>query len=115
MTNWTNTRDIRTWLPKNTETFANRHGYSYSRTFETNCRPYKEHITFEAPGKTVELHTTTNKSHLGRITITKELLWNHPLTASTYVTININLPLDVRPEQFFPFVNEQLNDLLESL
>ena len=41
--NWTHTRDIRDWFPKNIETFAKGHGYSYSHTFETNCHPYKEH------------------------------------------------------------------------
>ena len=78
MNNWTHTRDIRNWLPKNTEAFANRHGYSYRRYFETNCHPYKEHLIFEAPGKSVELHTTTDKTYLGHITIVKEIN-NHPL------------------------------------
>ena len=41
--NWSTTQDIRDWFPKDIETFAKGHGYSYSRTFETNCRPYKEH------------------------------------------------------------------------
>lgn len=113
MNNWSTTQDIRDWLPKDIETVAKGHGYSYSRTFETNCRPYKEHILFEAPRKTVELHTATDDSMLGRITITKELIWNHPLATSTYVTANINLPLDVTPERFFAFVDEQLIGLLE--
>lgn len=113
--NWTHTRDIRNWFPKDIETFAKGHGYSYSHTFETNCRPYKEHFVFEAPGKTVKLRTATNESMLGRITITKEIIWNHPLATSTYVTTNINLPLNVTPEQFFTFVDEQLIDLLERI
>lgn len=113
--NWTHTRDIRDWFPKDIETFAKDHGYSYSHTFETNRRPYKEHFVFEAPGKTVKLRTATNESMLGRITITKEIIWNHPLATSTYVTTNINLPLNVTPEQFFTFVDEQLIDLLERI
>lgn len=113
--NWTHTRDIRDWLPKDTEIFAKDHGYSYSRTFETNCHPYKEHLVFEAPGKTVELHTATDESLLGRITITKEMIWKHPLATSTYVTTNINLPSDITPEQFFTFVDEQLIDLIERI
>jgi hypothetical protein len=110
MTNWTTTHDILNWIPE-FDNFSDPYGYS----IDIEQALYHNRYIFKAPGKTVELHTTTNKSHLGRITITKELLWNHPLTTSTYVTININLPLDVRPEQFFPFVDEQLNDLLESL
>lgn len=43
MNNWTHTRDIRDWFPKDIETFTKSHGYTYSHTFETNCRPYKEH------------------------------------------------------------------------
>lgn len=113
--NWTHTRDIRDWFPKDIETFAKGHGYSYSHTFETNPRPYKEHLIFEAPGKTIELHTATDDSMLGRIAITKEIIWNQPLTTSTYVTTNINLPLDVTPERFFTFVDEQLIDLLERI
>ena len=115
MTNWTHTRDIRDWFPKDIETFANRHDYSYNRYFETNCHPYKEHIVFEAPGKNVELHTTTDETLLGHITIAKEIMWNHPLATSTYVTTNIDLPLNVTPERFFAFVDEQLNCLLESI
>ena len=113
--NWTHTRDIRDWLPKDIETFTKGHGYSYSHTFETNCHPYKERLVFEAPGKTVELRTATGESMLDRITITKEMMWKHPLATSTYVTTNINLPLDVTPERFFAFVNEQLIDLLEDI
>lgn len=113
--NWTHTRDIRDWLPKDIETFAKDHGYSYSRTFETNCHPYKEHLVFEAPGKTVELRTATDESMLGRITITKEIIWNHPLATSTYVTTNINLPLEITPERFFAFVDEQLDTLLKRI
>lgn len=115
MNNWTHTRDIRDWFPKDIETFAKGHGYSYSRTFETNCHPYKEHLVFEAPGKSIELHTATDDSMLGRITITKELLWNAPLATNTYVTTELKLPLSVTPERFFPFVNEQLIDLLERI
>lgn len=115
MNNWKNTQAIRDWFPKDTKAFAKTHGYSYSRTFETNCHPYKEHLIFEAPGKTVELRTATDESMLGRITITKEILWNHPLTTSTYVTTNINLPLDITPERFFAFVDEQLDTLLERI
>lgn len=113
--NWTHTRDIRDWFPKDIETFTKSHGYTYSRSFETNCHPYKEHLVFEAPGKTVELRTATDESMLGRITITKEIIWNHPLATSTYVTTNINLPLEITPERFFAFVNEQLIDLLERI
>lgn len=115
MNNWSTTQDIRDWLPNDTEAFAKRHDYSYHHNFETNCRPYKEHLIFEAPGKTVELHTATDDSMLGRITITKEIIWNHPLATSTYVTTNINLPLNVTPERFFAFVDEQLIDLLERI
>ena len=43
MNNWTHTRDIRDWFPKDIKTFTKGHGYSYSHTFETNCHPYKEH------------------------------------------------------------------------
>ena len=72
--NWTHTRDIRNWFPKDIETFAKGHGYSYSRTFKTNCRPYKENFVFETPGKSIELYTATDESMLGRITITKEII-----------------------------------------
>ena len=41
--NWTHTRGIRDWFPKNIETFAKGHGYSYSCSFKTNGYPYKEH------------------------------------------------------------------------
>ena len=41
--NWSTTRDIRNWFPKDIETFAKGHGYTYSHTFETNDHPYKEH------------------------------------------------------------------------
>lgn len=113
--NWTHTRDIRDWFPKDIETFAKGHGYSYSSTFETNHHPYKEHLVFEAPGKTVELRTATDESMLGRITITKEIIWNHPLATGTYVTTKLELPLSLTPERFFPFVNEQLINLLERI
>lgn len=43
MNNRKNTQAIRDWFPKDIETFAKTHGYSYSRSFETNCHPYKEH------------------------------------------------------------------------
>lgn len=43
MNNWSTTQDIRDWFPKDTKAFAEHHGYSYSRTFETNDHPYKEH------------------------------------------------------------------------
>ena len=113
--NWKNTQAIRDWFPKDMKAFAEPHGYSYSRSFETNCRPYKEHLVFEAPGKTIECHPATNDDSLGRITITKELIWNHPLTTNTYVTTELELPLSLTPERFFPFVNEQLIDLLERI
>lgn len=115
MNNWKNTQAIRDWFPKDIETFAKGHGYSYSHTFETNCHPYKEHIVFEAPGKTIELFPTTNDDSLGHITIIKELMWNHSLTTSTYVTTKLELPLSLTPKGFFPFVNEQLIDLLEHI
>lgn len=115
MNNWSTTQDIRDWFPKDIETFAKGHGYSYNRTFETNCRPYKEHLIFEAPGKTIELHTATDDSILGRITITKEIIWNQPLATSTYVTTELELPLSLTPERFFAFVNEQLINLLERI
>ena len=113
--NWTHTRDIRDWFPKDIETFAKGHGYSYSHTFETNRRPYKEQFVFEAPRKSIELHTDTDDSILGRITITKEIMWNHPLATSTYVTTELELPLDVTHERFFAFVDEQLIGLLERI
>lgn len=115
MNNWSTTQDIRDWLPNDAEAFSKRHDYSYHHSFKTNCRPYKEHIIFEAPGKTIELHTATDESMLGRITITKEIIWKHPLATSTYVTTEINLPLDITPKRFFAFVDEQLIDLLERI
>ena len=30
MNNWTHTRDIRDWFPKDIETFTKSHGYTYS-------------------------------------------------------------------------------------
>ena len=113
--NWKNTQAIRDWFPKDMKTFAERHGYSYSRSFETNCHPYKEHLVFEAPGKSIELFPATNNDSLGRITITKELMWHHSLTPSPYVTTELKLPLSLTPERFFPFVNQQLIDLLERI
>jgi hypothetical protein len=115
MNNWTNTQAIRDWFPKDMKTFAKPYGYSYNRTFETNCHPYKEHLVFEAPGKSIELHPATNNDTLGHITITKELMWNHPLATNTYVTTELNLPLSLTPKRFFPFINEQLINLLERI
>lgn len=115
MNNWKNTQAIRDWFPNDTKAFAESHGYSYSRSFETNYHSYKEHLVFEAPGRTIELFPATNDDSLGRITITKELMWNHSLTTRTYVTTELEPPLSITPERFFPFINEQLIDLLERI
>lgn len=115
MNNWKNTQAIRDWFPKDTKAFAERHGYLYSRNFETNCHPHKEHLVFEAPERTIELFPATNHDSLGHITITKEILWNHPLATSTYVITELELPLSLTPERVFPFVNEQLIDFLERI
>lgn len=110
MNNWSTLHDIINWIP-NFDTFSEPHGY-HLNIEQALCH---RHIIFETSGKSVELHTATDDSMLGRITITKEIMWNHPLATSTYVTTNINLPLDVTPKRFFAFVDKQLNILLEHI
>lgn len=110
MNNWSTTHNILNWLPT-FDDFSDPYGYS----IDMEQALYHNRYIFKAPGKSIELHTTTDDSILGYITITKEIIWNHPLATSTYITTNINLPLDVTPEQFFPFVNEQLTNLSEHI
>ena len=43
MNNWSDTQAIRDWFPKDIKTLTKSHGHTYSRSFETNCHPYKEH------------------------------------------------------------------------
>ena len=86
MNNWSTIRDIVNWIP-DFDTFSKPHGYRLNME-QALCH---SRILFETSGKTVELHTATDESMLGRITITKEIIWDTPLAISTYITTNINL------------------------
>ena len=74
-----------------------------------------QYITFDGPETYIELHSAKSESHLGHAIVTKKINSNNFLINNVYINIDINLPLSLTPEQFFPFVDEQLNNLLENI
>lgn len=111
MNNWLDITDIFKWFPLEINSFAQTYGYEYSGA---NYTKYK-YLTFDGPETYIELHTAKNESHLGHAIVTKKINSNNFLINNVYINIDINLPLSLTPEQFFPFVDEQLNNLLENI
>jgi hypothetical protein len=111
MNNWSDITDIFKWFPLEINSFAKSYGYEYTGA---NYTKYK-YLDFDGPEKCVRLYTAKNASHLGYVIVVKEINRNNPLIANAYVTIELDLPSSLKPEQFFPFIDEQLNKLLESI
>lgn len=108
---WESHVDILEYFPGSINTFAEAHGYQYN----PEQFMYHQRIIFETPDHYIELHRAKNASHLGYITVTKKLQWNSPLVRNAHITLDFDLPSALKPEQFFPFVNEQIINQLESL
>lgn len=89
MNNWLNITDIFKWFPLEINSFAQTYGYEYSGASYTKYKYYA--------------------------IVTKKLAQNNPLIKNAYVNIELDLPFSLTPEQFFPFVDQQLTNLLESV
>lgn len=111
MNNWLNITDIFKWFPLEINSFAQTYSYEYSGASYTK---YK-YLSFDGPETYIELHTAKNASHLGYAIVTKKLAQNNPLIKNAYVNIELDLPFSLTPEQFFPFVDQQLTNLSESV
>lgn len=111
MNNWLDITDIFNWFPLEINSFAQTYGYTY------NGANYIKHgyLAFNGPEKCIRLYTAKNASHLGYIIVTKKINRNSPLVANAYITVELNLPSSLKPNQFFPFIDEQLTNLLESI
>lgn len=109
--NWLELADIFNWFPLEINSFAQTYGYAY------NGANYIKHgyLAFDDPEKRIELHIAKNASHLGHVIVIKKIKNNNILINNAYVTVDINLPPSLTPEQFFPFIDEQLTNLLESI
>lgn len=99
------------YFPGSINAFAESYDYHYN----PEQFMYHQRIILEAPDHYIELHRAKNSSHLEYITITKKLSWNNPLVTNAQVTLDLDLPLSLTPEQFFPFINEQVINQLESI
>lgn len=108
---WGSHIDILNYFPDSINVFAEAHGYQYN----PEQFMYHQRIILKAPDHYIELHRAKNSAYLGYITITKKLPWNSPLVRNAHITLDFNLPSALKPEQFFPFVNEQVIDQLESI
>lgn len=109
--NWIELADIFNWFPLKINSFAQTYGYTYNGT------NYIKHgyLAFDDPEKHIELHIAKNASHLGHVIVTKKINRNSPLIANAYVTVELGVPSPLKPEQFFPFIDKQLNYLLENI
>jgi hypothetical protein len=111
MNNWLNITDIFNWFPLEINSFAQTYNYKY-----TGANYIKHgYLSFDDPEKYVRLYTAKNASHLGYVIVTKKINRNSPLVANAYITVELDLPSSLKPNQFFPFIDEQLNYLLESI
>lgn len=108
---WGSHDTILKYFPGSISTFAESHGYQY----DPEQFMYHQRIIFKAPDHYIELHRAKKSSHLGYITVIKKLPWNSPLVTNAHITLDLDLPSTLKPEQFFPFVNEQVIKQLESL
>lgn len=108
---WGSHLDILKYFPDSINVFADSHGYHY----DPEQFMYHQRIILKAPDHYIELHRAKNSAYLGYITITKKLSWNSPLVRNAHITLNFDLPSALKPEQFFPFINEQVIKQLENL
>lgn len=108
---WGSHVDILKYVPDSINVFAKTHGYHY----DPEQFRYHQRIIFKAPDHYIELHRAKNSSHLGYITVIKKLPWNSPLVRNAHITLDFDLPSALKPEQFFPFINEQVIKQLENL
>lgn len=108
---WGSHITILKYFPGSISTFAESHGYQY----DPEQFMYRQRIILKAPDHYIELHRAKNSSHLGYVTITKKLPWNSPLVTNARITLDLDLPSTLTPEQFFPFINEQVINQLESI
>lgn len=109
--NWITLADIFNWFPLEINNFAKSYGYEYKGA---NYTKYN-YLFFEGPEKHIELHIAKNASHLGHVIVTKKINRNSPLIANAYVTVELDLPSSLKPEQFFPFIDKQLTNLLKNI
>lgn len=108
---WESHVNILKYFPGNISTFAEAHGYQY----DPEQFMYHQRIIFKAPDHYIELHRTKSSAYLGYVTVTKKLSWNSPLVRNAHITLDFDLPSVLKPEQFFPFINEQVIKQLESI
>lgn len=108
---WGSHIDILKYFPGDITTFAESHGYHY----DPEQFMYYQRIILKAPDHYIECHRAKSSAYLGYITITKKLPWNSPLVRNAHIALDFNLPLALKPEQFFPFINEQVIKQLENL
>lgn len=108
---WESHYDILNYFPGDITTFAESHGYQY----DPEQFMYHQRIIFKAPDHYIELHKAKSSAYLGYITVIKKLPWNSPLVRNAHITLDFDLPSALKPEQFFPFINEQVIKQLENL
>lgn len=111
MNNWLDITDIFKWFPPEINNFAQTYGYEYNGA---NYTKYK-YLYFNSPETYIKLYTAKNASHLGYVIVAKKISNNNLFINNAYVTVEIGLPSSLKPEQFFPFIDEQLNYLLENI
>lgn len=109
--NWTDITNIFSWFPLSINSFAQTYGYEYSGA---NYTKYK-YLMFNGPETYIEVHTAKNASHLGYVIVTKKINSNNPIVTKAYINIQLDLPFSLTPDQFFSFIDEQINHLLESV
>lgn len=108
---WGSHVDILNYFPDSISTFAEAYGYQY----DAEQFMYHQRIILKAPDHYIECHRAKSSAYLGYITITKKLPWNSPLVRNARITLDFDLPSALKPEQFFPFVNEQVIKQLENI
>lgn len=108
---WESHFTIHKYFPGNISTFAESHDYQY----DAEQFMYHQRIILKASDHYIELHRAKNSSHLGYATVTKKLPWNSPLVRNAHIALDFDLPSALKPEQFFPFINEQVIKQLESI
>lgn len=109
--NWLDITDIFNWFPLEINNFAKTYGYEYKGA---NYTKYK-YLSFDNPEKYIRLYTAKNASHLGYVIVAKKISNTNLFINNAYVTVEIGLPSSLKPEQFFPFIDKQLNYLLENI
>ncbi len=108
---WESHVNILKYFPDNISVFAEAHGYQYN----AEQFMYHQRIILKASDHYIECHRAKNSSHLGYVTVTKKLPWNSPLVRNARITLDFDLPSALKPEQFFPFVNEQVIKQLKNI